>query len=259
MRPQRTLAPVRQGLAFLIGLVLVCDLAVMGVHALDDKTDLVRGPKRQGPSSRLTPGPGQAFLDGDVERLVADGAQGPPLASPFTITAVEPGRGRVTIDNALVNGRRVTISWDGGTPLPVSGAGGLDLGPAHLEVDGSGVVWSLDGRGRKFVPGDYGIGAPVAVGAVGLAASQERVDFTADDRTVLASRGDVIVRLDPMKIELEGPGRLEVTGNLQVQFPDRSTRASSVKFGEGPFRVTLGPADEKLRMDAILQGSVEVK
>ncbi|MCA1691183.1 MAG: hypothetical protein LC733_02890 [Actinobacteria bacterium] len=126
-------------------------------------------------------------------------------------------------------------------------------------MDGSGAVWSLDGRGRKFLPGDYGIGAPVAVGAGGLATPQEGVDFTADDRTVLVSQGDVVVRLEPMtKFEVEGPGRLEVTGDLQVQFPDRSARASSVKFGEGPFRATLEPGEERLRVDAVLQGSVEI-
>lgn len=253
---------MRRGLAFLIGLVLVCDLAVVGVHLLDENTTLVSGDA--GPvdtrERRVLPGPGQAFLTGDVERLVADNAHGKTLESPFTITAVERGVGRLSIEKALVNGRRVTISWDGGTPLPISGEGGLDLGPTHVEIDKEGVAWSLDGAGRTFVPGTYDVGAPVAVGAQGIATPQEGVEFTADAETVLVARGGVVVRIeigDGDGVELEGPGKLEVSGNLEVQFPDRRSDTSSIRFGEGPFRLTVDLEGDKLKLDAVLQGQVD--
>jgi hypothetical protein len=265
MRAQRTLAPVRQafvsrstaaGLAFLIGLVLLSDLAVVGVYFLDSTTDLVSG-KTTGtaPAPEIRPGPGQAFVSGEVERLAADKAQGAPLRSPFTITG-EPGVARLSIEKALVGGRRVTISWDGGTPLPISGDGGLELGATHVELDGTGVTWSLDGAARTFMPGTYSVGAPVAVGTGGLAAPREGVEFTADDQTVLASRGNAVVHLDPTRVELKGPGTLEVNGKLRVQYPERHSQTSSVRFGEGPFQVTVEPAGEKLRVNAVLQGDV---
>ena len=266
MCTQRTLAPVQRVLAFLVGLVFVCDLAVVGVHLLDDHTSLIsnRTPSARGTSSSDTsetvvPGPGQAFVTGEADRVAADNAQTQPVMSPFTITAVERGVGRLTIDKALVGDRRVTISWDGGTPLPVSGSGGLDVGVTHVEVDDKGPVYSLDGAGRPFLPGTYSLATTVAVGSGGgLSTPQEGVQFTADRQTVLSSRGNVVIRLDPQKVDLLGPGKLAMTGKLRVQFPKRKTNASSVTFAEGPYRVTVDPADGRVRVDAVLQGRVDV-
>lgn len=256
MPTQRTLAPVHRVLAFVIVVVLMCDLAVIGVHVLDDTTSLVSGRGGASPDE-VRPGRGQAFVSGEIERLSADTARSEPLRSPFTLTAVEPGGGRVTIEKAMVSGRRVDISWDGGVPLPVSGEGALDLGAAHVDVDSEGIVWSLAGSPRTLVPGTYRLGAPVAVGGGGLATPREGVEFTADDQTVIATRGQVVVRLDAAKVDLLGPGRLTLDGRLQVSFPDRRLSASSVTLGEGPFRVTVAPVDGKMRVDAVLQGPVE--
>jgi hypothetical protein len=265
MRPQRTLAPVVNasgytsgtiaGLAFAIVLVFVCDLAVVGVHILDEKTDLVTGRSTGGAPPEVRPAPGQAFVTGEIETLTADKAQTEVLRSPFTVTG-QPGTSRLTIENATVGGRRVTISWDGGTPLPISGEGGLELGAARVEVNGEGIIWSLDGAPRTFLAGTYSIGAPVAVGAAGLAAPREGVEFTADSQTVLVSRGNAVVRRDAARVELRGPGTLELNGTLEVVYPERKSRTETVKFGGGPFQATVEPNGDKLRVNAVLQGDV---
>ena len=242
-------------LTFLIVVVLVSDLAVIGVHVLDQKTSLVRGRTPGTTVPLIRPAPGQAFLTGELERLTAEKAQAAPLASPFTVTG-EPGVSRLSIEKALVGGNRVTISWTGGTPLPISGAGGLELGATHVEVNGEGVTWSLDGAARTFLAGTYSIGAPVAVGAGGLAAPREGVEFTADEQTVLVSQGGAVVRLDPTRVELRGPGTLEAAGSLQLQYPERRSRTGTVRFGEGPFQVTVEPDGDKVRINAVLQGDV---
>lgn len=247
-------------LAFVIGLVLVCNLAVVGVHLLNDHTDLVTSNSQttgdSGPSVR--PAPGQAFVSGSAGKVSVDNAQGEPIATPFTIEAVNRGEGRATIDKALVGGRRVTISWDGGTPLPVSGSGALDYGAVHLEVDGRGPVFALDGGGRKFQAGTYSLGTAVAVGTDGLGTPREGVTFTADDQTVLSTRNNVVIRSDPGKLEIKGPGTLLIEGKLSVQYPKNKDSGSLVKFGEGPFTLTVEPAGDRVNVSGILQGPVDV-
>ncbi len=204
----------------------------------------------------MVPGPGQQFVTGDVAHFLADDAQSStPLATPFTLSAAERGEASATIENALVDGRRSTISWPSGTPLPITGTGGLELGPVHVEVGPTGVVWNLDGGVRTFVPGDYEAGASVAVGTGGIATPRESVDFHADERTVLTSRGGVTVHVDPQALELAGPGKISVSGSLKVQTPDSTRQSSAVTFGPGPFKITLAPGGGTgVRINAVLQG-----
>lgn len=253
---QRSSVPL---LGFLIVLVLVADLAVVGVHWLDESTSLVTGRVRQvAPDNPgVVPNEGQAFVTGTVEKVSAD-AQVQPVAAPFTITAVERGAGRASIENALVGGRRVTITWDGGTPLPVSGEGALELGKTHVEVDANGVVLSLDGAPRVFRPGTYSLGATVAVGTTGVATPREGVQFTADDQTVLTSRGNVVIREELQRIDMLGPGQVGMAGRLRVQFRDRTANAVTAYLKEGPYRVTVDPTSGRLTVDAILQGDVDL-
>lgn len=208
----------------------------------------------EGPA--VVPGPGQAFVTGTVEHLRAEDAIAPaPLPTPFTLSAVERGVGGATIENALVGGKRSTISWGSGTPLPISGAGGLDLGPVEVEADNSGVTWKLDGAARTFVAGAYRAGAPVAVGNAGLAAPRESVDFQAGPDTVLSSHGGVIVHFDRRRLDLKGPGKVSVSGRLRVQTAKSSKAAARVTFGPGPFTITLSPTAGGYTIDSVLQGS----
>lgn len=200
------------------------------------------------------PAPGQAFVTGMVDRLAAEGAQGDPVAAPFTFTAVERGRGRATIENALIDGKRTSIAWGGGTPLPITGAGSIDLGGARVDVDASGATWLVDGSPRTLNPGRYRAGASVAVGVGGLATPRDAVDFTADAMTEVQSSGGVVVKVPPGKLELTGPGKVTATGQLQVRDPQTRLPAQSIQFGEGPYKVTLTPSGGRLELDAILQG-----
>ncbi len=214
------------------------------------------GGKGGGDEPVMVPGPGQEFVTGDVAHFLAEDAQSSqPLASPFTLMAAERGAASATIENALIDGRRSTISWPSGTPLPITGTGGLDLGPVQVDVDPTGVTWALDGGARTFVPGSYVAGASVAVGTGGIATPRESVSFGADERTVLTSRGGVTVKVDPETLELTGPGKTSVSGSLRVQSPDTTRRAAAVTFGPGPFKITLTPEGSTgVRINAVLQG-----
>ena len=204
----------------------------------------------------IVPGPGQVFVTGDISRLVAeDAVLGAPLNSPFTLSAAERGTGSATIDKALVGGRRTTISWGTGTPLPITGSGGLELGPVRVEVDARGAVaLNLDGAARPFRPGTYRAGASVAVGTGGIAAPRDGVEFTADAQTVLTTRGGVLIRRDPTRVELEGPGKVSVAGRLTVQTPESSRPAATVTFGPGPFEITVVPLGNRVTIQSVLQG-----
>jgi hypothetical protein len=115
----------------------------------------------------------------------------------------------------------------------------------------------LDGAARAFVPGAYHAGAPVAVGAGGLSTPRDAVDFGADGRTVLVTRGGVVIHLDPRRLELEGPGRLMAAGRLRVRTAASNRSAATVRFGPGPFKVSLSPAAGGMSIDSVLQGGFD--
>ena len=268
MQSQRTVSAVPRSLApvagFLAALVLVCDLAVVSVHYLNDHTTLIAGKVRtvhtQTTEVKVVPAAGQAFVTGTLDRLAADNAQIEPLPTPLTITG-ERGVANITIEKALVGGKRVTINWNGGTPMPISaasgGGGALELGATHVEVSSDGIVYSIDGAPRTFAAGSYSIGTSVGVGASGIATPQDRVTFTADAQTVLTSKGNQVIKADVGKVNLLGPGKLRASGKFKVQFPDRTVSSSLVTFGDGPYRVTIDTEGSAIKLDAILQGQVD--
>ncbi len=254
---------MRRVALYLLALLVTAGAVAGGVRLAADNSnalDRFKGDDaRTAPRPTTPPGPapaeGQAFVTGTVERLVAEGAQGAPVATPFTLTAVERGRGRVAIENALVDGRRTSIVWGGGTPLPVTGGGGaIDLGGSRIDVDPGGATWRVDGAPRSLKPGRYRAGAPVAVGVGGLATPRDAVDFTADAMTQVQATGGVIVRLPPARLEVTGPGKVTATGQLLVRDPRTRLPAQSVQFGEGPYKVALTPSGGRLELDAVLQG-----
>jgi hypothetical protein len=203
------------------------------------------------------PGPGQVFVKGTADKLTAEGAQGPPsvVAAPFTLTALERGQGRATIENALVGGRRTSIVWGGGTPLPITGTGGsIDLGGTKVDVDGTGASWTVDGSARALKPGTYRAGAPVAVGATGVGTPRDAVEFTADARTVISAQRGVVIKVASGPLELNGPGKVTATGQLQVRDQTTLTPAAAFQFGDGPYTVKLNPVAGRLELDAVLQG-----
>jgi hypothetical protein len=240
---------VRRRPAHLLVAVLATILAATACGGSDGES---------GDAPTRVPGAGQAFVTGTVDRFLAEDAVLPqPLATPFTLSSLERGAGSATIENALVGGKRSTISWETGTPLPITGAGGLDLGPVAVEADATGVTWRLDGAARTFVPGAYRAGASVAVGSAGLAAPRESVEFQAGQDTVLSSNGGVVVKFDRRPLEFQGPGKIAVTGRLRVQTANGTEAATTVNFGPGPFTVTLSPTATGYTIDSVLQGPVD--
>ncbi|MDQ6726692.1 MAG: hypothetical protein M3066_11090 [Actinomycetota bacterium] len=254
---------MRRVIAYVLALVLAVVAVAVGVRVIADHSSLLDRFKGDegatlapGPTtpSGPAPGPGQSFVTGMVDTLSAEGAQGAPLAAPFTFTSPDRGVGRVTIQNALVDGKRTSIAWGGGTPLPITGAGSIDLSGSRVDVDATGTTWKVDGAVRALAPGRYRAAASVAVGVGGLAAPRDSVDFTADAMTLVQSTGGVVVKVPPAKLEVTGPGKVTAAGQLQIRDPQASRAASSIQFGEGPYRVTLTPAAGRLTVDAVLQG-----
>jgi hypothetical protein len=252
--------------AYFTALVLTAAAVAFGIRFTADHTSALdkfkSGRATASATSTTTvdlgplPAAGQVFVKGTVTKLTAEGAQAPPLAAPFTLTALERGVGKATIENALVDGKRTSIAWGGGTPLPLTGDGGtIDLSGAKVEVDATGAAtWTIDGAARALKPGIYRAGASVAVGVGGLATPRDAVAFTADARTILSTRGGVVVKVAAAPLELTGPGKVSATGQLQIRDQTSRTAAAGFQFGEGPYTVKLKPVPGGLDIDSVLQG-----
>lgn len=251
-------------LAYFAALVLSAAAVAGGVRlTADHSTALDRFKGRTGatlaPPPTVppgpAPGPGQTFVKGTIDRLTAEGAQAPPVAAPFTLSAVERGTGKATIVNALVAGKRTSIAWGGGTPLPITGDGGsIDLDGTKVDVDSTGISWTVDGASRALKPGNYHAGASVAVGLGGLATPKDAVDFVADSQTVINSTGGVVVKVPPGKLDVTGPGKVSASGQLQVRDSKATKAAASIQFGDGPYTVSVTPSGGRFTVDAVLQG-----
>ena len=255
-------------IAYITALVLSVAAVVVTVRVAADRTTAldrfkggVAAPASTTTTSTIFAGPppaqGQAFVKGTVDKLTAEGAQGAAsmIATPFTLNATSRGVSKATIENALVGGTRTSIAWGGGTPLPITGEGGsIDLAGSKVDVDAAGETWTVDGSARSLKPGKYRVGASVAVGVGGLATARDAVEFTADARTIVTATGGVVVKVAPARLELTGPGKVTATGRFWVRDPGSTQQATGFKFGEGPFTVTLSPANGRFELDAILQG-----
>lgn len=198
-------------------------------------------------------------MRGPLQAFAADDVQTGPITTPFTITAMVRGEGKATIENALVGGERTTIFWGGGTPLPISGTGGLELSGSRIDVDASGITWSPTGAARPFVPGTYRVGASVAVGEQGLGRPRDSVEFQADDKTVLNPTQGVVIKLAPARLQLKGPGRVALTGSLKVIESTGERDAAKVELAGGPYEIDIDPAGAGgLQITATLQGDLRV-
>lgn len=251
---------MQRAIAYCLALVVSVIAVFVGVRVVAANTTAFDRFKGGTPTTTTTvdlgpaPAPGQVFVKGTVDRLTAERAQAAAIATPFTLTAVERGVGKVTIENALVDGKRTTIAWDGGTPLPITGAGGtIDLNGSKVDVDATGSVWAVDGA-RPLKPGAYRAGASVAVGEGGLARPRDSVTFTADSRTIINGKGGVTLKVAPARLELTGPGKVVGAGQFQIRDQKSRTPAARFQFGDGPYTVIVNPVDGRLELDAVLQG-----
>lgn len=251
---------MQRAIAYCVALVVSVVAVFFGVRVVAANTTAFDRFKGGTPTTTTTvdlgpaPAPGQVFVKGTVDRLTAERAQSPAIPTPFTLTALERGVGKVTIENALVEGRRTTIAWDGGTPLPISGDGGsIELTGSKVDVDPSGSTWAVDG-GKALKPGVYRVGASVAVGEGGLARPRDSVAFTADARTVVNGKGGVTLKVPAARQELKGPGKVVGAGQFQVRDQTSRTPATRFQFGEGPYTIVINPVNGRLEIDAVLQG-----
>ena len=239
--------PVKAFLAAVIGVLLVAGgLAV----ALANRPVEVRRTTLHEAELR----PGQTEVTGIVTFLKAEPADAPPLPLPVTITVPQRGAGGATISQALTGSKRVSIVWDGGTPLLLKGTGTIDVTPAAVEVSAGGVRWLLDGHATSFAPGTYTAAAPVAVGATGLARPQGSATFTADADTGLSTHGGAAVTLPLGPLALSGPGAVALQGRLRIRTPDGTTSAERAAFGSGPYELRIEPTPEGIRITGLLQG-----
>jgi hypothetical protein len=250
-------------IAYFVALVVSVVAIAVGIRVLSSNSstlDRFKGGTAETTTTTTLPGPkpapGQAFVKGTITKLTAENAQSAPLNAPFTLTALDRGNSKATIENALVDGRRTSIVWGGGTPLPISGTGGtIDLSGAKVDIDASGAAtWQVDGGPRALKPGTYRAGASVAVGTTGVATPRDAVSFTADARTMISSQGGVAIKVAAARLELKGPGKVTATGQLQIRDENSLKPASGMQFGEGPYTVTLNPVEGRVELDAVVQG-----
>jgi hypothetical protein len=235
--------------------ILLCALAVT-VALTGCKKDTTAAPV-----TTTTGGPiaGTRFeVTGTLKTLSADAAVGDALAPPFTINVAERGVGGAEIDGASVNARTVQINWNGGRPLPVEGPGpGLNLNAAPVAVDGSGIVWSLDGAARDFLPGIYTLGSSVAVGNGGLGAPVDKQTFTAAAHTTLSSTGHATVALPAGALRIEGDqGTLTMLGALKLGTTTGDRIVKKVVLTAGTYEVTLTPVAGGYTLLARLEGRI---
>ncbi|HEY2427659.1 MAG TPA: hypothetical protein VGI06_01925, partial [Acidimicrobiales bacterium] len=164
--------------------------------------------------------PDQAVVRGTVTAAHFVDSQGPPLPLPITITIPNRGQGELNISGVVVDGRpQGTVAWDGGQPLPLSGTGGLDVGPSTIDFNASGVTWHLDGAPRLLLPGQYTAGSSVAIGVGGLGQPMDQATFSVAraNQATLVSAGDAQVHVGPEAEQLSGPGSVQLLGALQIQ------------------------------------------
>lgn len=249
--------------AYIVALVVAVAGIAVGIRVVASSSSAFDRFKGATPATTTTttlpgpkPAPGQFFVKGTVTKLTAEGAQSAALPAPFTLSAVERGVGKATVENALVGGKRTSIVWSSGTPLPITGTGGsIDLSGSKVEVDASGAAtWTVDGSPRALKPGTYRAGASVAVGTTGVGTARDAVAFTADALTMISAHGGVVIKVAAAPLELKGPGKVWGAGQLQVRDETSQKPAAGFQFGEGPYTVKLTPVEGRLDLDAVLQG-----
>ena len=253
---------MRKVAVYLVALLATCVTAVIVVSLLSSRTDVLdryHTEEESGPPPEALPAAGQAFVTGTLQHFSAVADEVPEIRAPFTLTAVVRGTGRATIDNAIVDGKRVTISWQGGAPLPISakGTGGLLMGAGtRVDAEPATFSWTVDGAARTFLPGEYTARDAVAVGSKGIATPRGSQVFTADAQTVLQSSGGVVIKTPPGKVTLKGPGKVVAEGKLRLRYPTSVRQAAKFEFGEGEFEVNLVHSGNVLSLDGILEGPI---
>jgi len=239
----------------------------VGLAALTDP-----GEPPVGPGDQVTAGPGpattivevlagdQSNVTGTLTKVVGTKVEAPPLVIPLTLTVGRGGGTKADFSGGTVAGKKSTISWDGGRPLPLRGQGSIDLnGPVDVELGPTGASWLLDGGARLLTPGSYSFGTTVAVSSVnatlGAPKDGARLDVPPGATASVQTRDGVRAATPAAPISLKGPGQLVLEGVFAVTTRDGVRQASKITFGPGAFELTLQPQAGGYRIErAFLQG-----
>jgi hypothetical protein len=187
----------------------------------------------------------QTEVRGTVTRVVGTKIAGPVLALPLTLNVVRGGGTKATFSGGTVGGKPASALWDGGRPLPLTGAGSIDFaGPADVEVTAASSTWVVDGFARVLTKGTYAFGATVAVGTSGLATPQDGVTMVVPATGSLATKGGVTIAVPAGSPVLGGPGNLLLEGDLTLRTASGTSHAGSLRFGPGEFELSLLPRPE---------------
>jgi hypothetical protein len=201
--------------------------------------------------------PTQALVLGHLDGLNATDAQTATIPLPVTITVPERGVGSAEFLDIRIDGAATTIRWDAGQPLPLTGTGAIDLGPADVDVATGAITWHLDHGQRLLRPGRYVVGTSVAVGRAGLATPRDGAAFDAVPGSGFITNGDARIVLSPQPLGLTGPATIALTGTFAMATSSATTHPRSIRFGPGPMLVAVTPtAGGGFDVAALLQGPV---
>lgn len=239
----------------------------VGLAALSDpgttpETERVTtGPALPAPLGEVL-APDQSIVTGTVTKVIGTDVEAPALVVPVTLTVASRGGGtKADFVGGTIAGKRSTISWDGGRPLPLRGQGSIDFnGPVNVQLTDKGANWALDGRSRLLTPGSYAFGATVALsvveGGLGTPKDGARIEVAAGATASVQTRGDVRVATPVAPIQLKGPGQLVLEGALEVKTRAGTRQATKITFGPGEFELSLEPQPGGYRIaKAFLQGA----
>jgi len=255
------------GLAF-VAAVLTFAFGLAALTGPSSSGDGQRVTMGSGPTATSAPGEvlaaDQSVVSGMITRVVGTGVDAPDLVVPLTMTVVRGGGTKADVSGGTVGGKKATLSWDGGRPLPLTGRGSLDFnGPVGVEITPAGASWKLDGGSRLLTPGSYTFGATVAVslvtGGLGVPKEGARLEVAPGSPASIATRGDVRVATPAAPFKLKGPGKLVLEGTFELRTKGGTRQAGKVTFGPGAFELNLEPQPGGYRVDrALLQGPMTV-
>ena len=203
---------------------------------------------------------GITHVSGTFASLDSPSATTDPLATPFTLTVPDAGRGGFSISDAIVDGKPQTIVWSGGRPLPVTGACTLDVGEAHIGVTATTAIAFLDGGVRALTAGTCAFGSSVAVGARGLASSVDSVQFRLPADASFEPNGGTQVSVPPARHYEGRRGNATLTGAFTVTSKAGETwRATKVVLGAGTWIVDVTTVSNRLHVEAQFDGDQTIQ
>ena len=260
-REQRLRGILGTTITVLVGLAIGAVFAQRSEPSGGDMVVPTRTTEASSPTVEVVPAPGQTLVSGTVTKATLTGNVAATLRLPLTLEAAARGQGNARIEGVSVGGVTSVVVWDAGQPLDLRGTGGLVPGQVVVEIGASGARWHLDGAARSLAPGRYTTSATVAVGRSGLATPRDGVTFDAAGAATVQTSGDVATTTPRGDVHSEGPGTVDLEGDLVVRTSAGEQRARGLSMRQGAYAVTLGasPGATTYSVDAVLQSAVTTR